>query len=65
VNEFERACFGMLALDGAIRTFGAAVAEVRVRSIDEDEGRVAADVRLRPSASTVTITIDAADRSLG
>jgi hypothetical protein len=59
VNEFERTVRGMLALDAAIRAFGAAVTEVRVRSITED--RVAADVRLRPSTATVTITIDATD----
>jgi len=49
----------MLALDAAIRTYGREVAEVRVRSVSED--RVSAEVRLRPSTATVTITISAAD----
>jgi hypothetical protein len=59
LNEFERAVREMLALDAAIRTYGREVAEVRVRSVSED--RVSAEVRLRPSTATVTITISAAD----
>jgi hypothetical protein len=59
VNEFERTVRGMLALDAAVRAFGAAVMEVRIRSVTED--RVAAEVRLRPTSALVTITIDATD----
>jgi hypothetical protein len=60
MDEHERRELGLLALDAAVRGFGRGVEAVHVRSIVcTPDPRLVVDVRLRPSALHVEMTIHA------
>jgi hypothetical protein len=60
MDERERRELGLLALDAAVRGFGRGLQAVHVRSVDcTPDPHIVADVRLRPSAMQVRLTIDA------